>query len=91
MNNSFLIVGLGEVLWDLYPDEKFLGGAPANATIHANQLGACGIIASAVGEDHLGDEILSVLQKRGIKTDYIQRNSDYPTGTVFPKAILSAG
>jgi fructokinase len=83
VKNSFLVVGLGEVLWDLYPDEQYLGGAPANATIHASQLGAHGVVVSGVGQDRLGDELFSALYKKGIDTKYIQKNPDLPTGTVL--------
>jgi fructokinase len=83
MKKGFTIVGLGEVLWDLYPDVQYLGGAPANATIHANRLGANGIVVSAVGQDRLGDALLSCLKEQMIETRYIQRIPDYPTGTVL--------
>lgn len=83
MKNPFSIIGLGEVLWDLYSDAQYLGGAPANATIHARRLGAHSIVVSAVGQDDLGDGILSALQEQTIETKYIQRNPDYPTGTVL--------
>jgi fructokinase len=76
-----VIVGLGEVLWDLLPHGKFLGGAPANFAFHASQLGAEGIVASAVGRDPLGDEIIERLESLGLSTEYVQRN-DAPTGTV---------
>jgi fructokinase len=76
-----VIVGIGEVLWDLLPDGKFLGGAPGNFAFHASQLGAEGIVASAVGRDALGDEIIERLDSLGLSTEYIQRN-DAPTGTV---------
>ncbi|MCX6366607.1 MAG: carbohydrate kinase [Armatimonadetes bacterium] len=76
-----VIVGIGEVLWDLLPDGKFLGGAPGNFAFHASQLGAEGIVASAVGRDALGDEIIERLDSLGLSTEYVQRN-DAPTGTV---------
>ena len=79
--NKPVIVGLGEVLWDMLPHGKFLGGAPANFAFHASQLGAEGIVASAVGRDALGDEIIERLESLGLSTEYVQRN-DAPTGTV---------
>jgi len=51
MKSRSCVVGLGEILWDLYPNEKHLGGATANVAIHAHRLGATGVIASAVGLD----------------------------------------
>ena len=53
-----VVVGIGEVLWDLLPAGKQLGGAPANFAFHAGQLGAEAYVVSRVGDDHLGREIL---------------------------------
>ncbi|UCE06213.1 MAG: carbohydrate kinase [bacterium] len=78
----FNIIGIGEILWDIYEDEKFLGGAPANFAIHCQQLGDNGIIVSRVGDDELGVEIISSLQKRELETIFIQQDSNKPTGTV---------
>lgn len=77
-----IVVGLGEVLWDCFGDERRLGGAPANQAFHANQLGATGIVASRVGQDVLGDEAIGVLERHGLETTCIQRDGDLPTGTV---------
>ncbi len=77
-----MVIGIGEILWDLLPSGKMLGGAPANFAYHANQLGAEGIPVSAVGDDELGSELTSDLKQLGVDTSYIQVNSDKPTGTV---------
>jgi len=78
-----VMVGLGEVLWDIFPNgEKLLGGAPANFAFHAHQLGHEGIVVSRVGEDELGQAILRELGDRGLKTDAIQLDSVGATGTV---------
>ena len=61
------IVGLGEVLWDVLPEGKKLGGAPANFAYHAGQFGLDTLAISAVGEDQLGDETLSALEEKGLK------------------------
>lgn len=82
------VVGLGEILWDMYPDGKYVGGAPANAAIHVQRLGGKGIIASAVGRDPLGREILDYLMTQGMERQYIQRISTMPTGTV--KVVLDS-
>ena len=58
-----IIVGLGEILWDMLPGGKQLGGAPANFAYHAHALGAKGSIVSAVGADEQGQEIILRLQK----------------------------
>ena len=78
----FKVVGLGEILWDLFPEGKLLGGAPANFTYHINVLGNQGLTVSSVGSDELGCEILDTLQKLGIAIDYIQINRKAATGTV---------
>ncbi len=78
-----VMVGLGEVLWDIFPSgEKLLGGAPANFAFHAHQLGDQGVVVSRVGEDELGQEILAELERRGLRTDMIQTDGAAPTGTV---------
>jgi len=76
------VVGLGELLWDLLPAGKQLGGAPTNFAYIASLLGDEGIPASRVGRDALGDEALRRLEKLGLSTEYIQRDEDHPTGTV---------
>ena len=75
-----VIVGLGEILWDLLPTGKALGGAPANFAYHASRLGEEGWAVSAVGDDSLGREILSIIG--GKKLHHIIRVSSKPTGTV---------
>lgn len=79
---SYLIVGLGEVLWDMLPEGKQLGGAPANFTYHAQSLGARGALVSAVGDDPLGREILEQLNVNGVDTRYVNVDPAHPTGTV---------
>ena len=74
------IVGLGEALWDVLPEGKKLGGAPANFAYHAGQFGLDTLAISAVGEDQLGDETLSALKEKGLK--YIMPRVPFPTGTV---------
>ncbi len=79
----FLIVGLGELLWDLLPEGKQLGGAPANFAYHAHALGAEALIVSRVGDDLLGREILARLQALGLPIDGVAVDPAAPTGTVF--------
>ena len=79
-----LAVGLGEVLWDLLPSGKQLGGAPANFAYHARQLGAAGAVVSAVGNDPLGDEIEDRLQAADLACAFT-RDRGHPTGTVSVK------
>src|SRR5690349_11806439 len=77
-----LIVGIGEVLWDMLPGGKQLGGAPANFAYHANALGAEGLIASRVGDDKLGGEALRRLESLGLGVSYVSTDGDRATGRV---------
>lgn len=74
------IIGLGEILWDMLPTGKALGGAPANFAYHVTRLGGAGVAVSAVGNDALGDEIAALLSAKGLNA-HIERVG-YPTGTV---------
>ena len=74
------IVGLGEALWDVLPEGKKIGGAPANFAYHVSQFGYDSLAISAVGADALGDELLSKFDERGLH--YLIPRIDYPTGTV---------
>lgn len=75
-----LVVGLGEVLWDVFPDGKRLGGAPANFAYHASRQGCEGVVVSAVGKDALGREIEALFAEREIFSALAE--TDEPTGTV---------
>lgn len=81
INGIRTIVGLGELLWDLLPSGKQLGGAPANFAYITNLLGDTGIPASSVGRDSLGDEALQRLAELGLNSHFVQRDSIHPTGT----------
>ena len=75
-----VIVGIGEILWDMLPSGKALGGAPANFAYHAMRLGEEGWAVSAVGDDALGREILDIVEAKKLKN--LIALSDKPTGTV---------
>ena len=79
---SSLIVGLGEVLWDMLPAGRQLGGAPANFTYHATALGAETRLISRVGHDDLGRETLEQLSKLGVPTECVEVDNQRPTGIV---------
>ena len=79
----YRIVGLGELLWDLLPAGRQLGGAPANFAYISTLLGNEGIIASRLGADALGSEAERMLEQHGLSTKYIQRDSVHPTGKVL--------
>ena len=78
MNN--IIVGMGEALWDVLPEGKKIGGAPANFAYHVSQFGFDSRVVSAVGNDDLGDEILKVFKEKQLKHQL--QTVNYPTGTV---------
>ena len=78
MNN--IIVGLGEALWDMLPEGKKIGGAPANFAYHVSQFGFDSCVVSAIGNDALGNEILDVFHEKNLK--YQLEKVDFPTGTV---------
>jgi len=82
MSRKHTIVGLGELLWDLLPSGRQLGGAPANFAYFANLLGDRGIVASRVGNDDLGRQAASRLRQLGSSTEYLQYDPTHATGTV---------
>jgi fructokinase len=86
------IVGLGEILWDVFPDGPHFGGAPANFACSAAEIAGDGMdvyIAGSVGDDDLGRRALEILGAHGVKTNTVAC-TDRPTGQVFVK-LDSAG
>lgn len=75
-----IIVGIGEILWDVFPERKVLGGAPANFAYHTSQFGFNGYTISAVGNDSFGKEIIDSLEEK--KLNYLIETTEFPTGTV---------
>ncbi|HWS90291.1 MAG TPA: carbohydrate kinase [Pyrinomonadaceae bacterium] len=75
-------VGLGELIWDLFPEGRRLGGAPSNFAYISRLLGDDAAVASRVGRDALGDEAVERLGRAGLPTEYLQRDGERPTGTV---------
>lgn len=80
MKKEPIIIGIGELLWDLLPSGKKAGGAPINFVYHASRLGAESYAISAVGNDTLGAEIIEQIEKIGI--GYYIEKLNHPTGTV---------
>ena len=78
----FRVIAIGEVLWDMLPAGRQLGGAPANFIHHAHALGADAGLVSRVGDDDLGREALARLRADGVATHLIQVDPQAPTGTV---------
>lgn len=75
-----IVLGIGELLWDVLTEGRELGGAPANFAFHASRLGAESCIISSVGCDELGDTAIEVLAQHGLSTDFVQRDSEHTTG-----------
>lgn len=80
MTHNQIIVGMGEALWDVLPEGKKLGGAPANFAYHVSQFGLNSYVVSAVGQDKLGAEILDNFQQKNLNG--LVETVPYPTGTV---------
>ncbi|MDE6061709.1 MAG: carbohydrate kinase [Duncaniella sp.] len=75
-----IVVGMGEALWDVLPEGKKIGGAPANFAYHVSQFGLPSCVVSAVGDDALGHEILENFTSKGL--NHLIETVPYPTGTV---------
>ncbi len=82
MKSRPVVVGLGEVLWDVYPDAARFGGAPANFAYHAASLDAESWLASSVGVDDPGDRALDTLRQHGVESACVARDAKHPTGRV---------
>ena len=82
MSSAPVVVGIGETLWDVYPDAAHFGGAPANFACHAAGLGAESWMVSSVGVDALGDRAIGALQDRGVQCAHVTRNAAHATGRV---------
>lgn len=80
MKQNQKVVGIGEALWDVLPDGKKLGGAPANFAYHVGQFGLPSCVVSAIGSDNLGRELIQALEEKHL--NYEIATVDYPTGTV---------
>lgn len=75
-----LVIGMGEALWDVLPDGKKIGGAPANFAYHVSQFGLPGLAVSAIGDDPLGEELVKNFDEKTVH--YHLAKVPYPTGTV---------
>ena len=80
MNVNKTIVGIGEALWDVLPEGKKIGGAPANFAYHVSQFGLQSYVVSAVGDDILGNQILENFKEKNLQN--LIATVPYPTGTV---------
>jgi fructokinase len=82
-----VVVGLGEALFDCFADARHVGGAPLNLAVHCDALlraiGGRGVVASAVGDDELGQEFAAFLHARSLDSRFVQIDPNHPTGRVF--------
>jgi fructokinase len=83
-----VLVGIGELLWDLLPTGSHLGGAPANFACIAQLLGATGVVVSRVGDDQLGREARAELERHGVDDSFVQADTEHRTGSA--RAILAS-
>lgn len=81
INTNGIVVGMGEALWDMLPEGKKIGGAPANFAYHVSQFGLPSCVVSAVGDDSLGREIIENFNSKGLNR--LIAEVPYPTGTVL--------
>jgi len=81
-NKQLKAVAFGEVLYDIFGDEKRIGGAPLNVALRMKALGAETNMISCVGNDENGDAIINEIKKLGLQTDTILKSDDFPTGLV---------
>jgi fructokinase len=81
-NNTINLLSFGEILWDIIEGIPHLGGAPFNLAAHAAHLGINTYLLSSVGQDELGTKAIHEAIRFGVRADYINTNSSYPTGTV---------
>lgn len=89
MRGRPLMVGLGELLWDLLPAGRVMGGAPANFAYMSTVLGNEGVVASRLGCDALGQEARQVMEALHLCTSYVQSDEEHATGTAG--VVLDAG
>lgn len=90
MQQPMRVLGIGELLWDLFPDGPRLGGAPFNVTANLRRLGHPAAFVTAVGDDDLGRSAMAAAEGLGIETDFVAVLPDLPTGTanVVPDARM---
>lgn len=97
MKENRTVVGIGEALWDILPDGKKIGGAPANFAYHVSQFGLQSLVVSAIGDDALGQEIIGTFRDKSLNS--LISTVPYPTGTVqveldaagIPQYIIKEG
>ena len=89
MEKKYKAIAFGEILWDILPDKKCLGGAPFNVSAHLNRMGFETKIISALGKDKLGQEALEFIKKEGCSPDFIASLNEISTG--FTNVVVHKG
>lgn len=74
------ILSFGEIIWDVYENEKFIGGAPLNLAAHCSKQGAESFMLSSVGNDDLGKNALEIVKSFNVNTDFVSINKEKETG-----------
>ena len=77
------ILSIGEVLWDVFDDGEYLGGAPLNFSAASQRLGSTAALLSAVGSDERGARTLKAIRDLGLTTEFVQQVTQKPTGTAL--------
>lgn len=80
---SLIAVCFGEVLWDIFPEHKKIGGAPLNVALRLNSFGIDSIMVSKIGNDQNGFDIIDYVGTKGISGSFIQIDESYKTGEVY--------
>ncbi|PWV51973.1 carbohydrate kinase [Chitinophaga sp. S165] len=82
---NYNIVSLGEILWDILPEQELPGGAPLNVAYHLHKQSQQVVLVSRTGSDEHGQRLLDIMQERGLSADLIQRDTMYDTGKVYAR------
>ncbi|SHN22426.1 carbohydrate kinase family protein [Chitinophaga sp. CF418] len=82
---NYNIVSLGEILWDILPEQELPGGAPLNVAYHLHKHSQRVVLVSGIGNDNHGQRLLDIMQEHGLATDLIQRDNRYDTGKVYAR------
>jgi fructokinase len=97
MAGTFTIVGLGEAVFDMFPERQVLGGTSLNVAVQAHQLlaplsgnGGRGVLLSRIGSDELGERLQTEFRERGLPLDFVQIDDTKPTGQVLVSFIDGA-
>ena len=82
------ILSFGEIIWDVYENESFIGGAPLNLAAHCSKQGAKSFMLSSVGNDDLGKDALELVKNFNVNTDFVSINEEKETeGTIRRKQL----